>query len=244
MSNWSLPVLLESLHSELESRLKISRKSFGHPSTKGDATEGVWLALLNDYLPKRYQVAKANVVDSRGAFSDQIDIVIFDRQYSPFIFTFGDSVIVPAESVYAVFEAKQSINSVTIDYAHKKTASVRRLHRTSLPIPHAGGTFPAKALSPILAGIVSLESDWSPAMGSALTKVLNVADHEQRLDMGCVAAHGVFAFDGETQSFAVNEGGKAASVFLFSLISRLQKCATVPMIDIDAYATWIGHHQG
>lgn len=239
MSNWSLPLLLDALHSDLESRLNVSRRSFGHPATKGDATESIWLALLNDYLPKRYQAAKAHLVDSHGTFSDQIDIVIFDRQYSPFIFTFGDNVIVPAESVYAVFEAKQTINSEIIDYAHKKAASVRRLHRTSLPIPHAGGTYPAKEPAPILAGIVSLDSDWSPPLGGALTKALLSADNNQRLDIGCAAAHGVFTFVDVSKSYAIDSRGKAASVFLFALISRLQKIATVPMIDIDAYATWI-----
>lgn len=121
-----------------------------HPGTKGDASESVWLELLTAYLPQRYQAAKAHVVDSRGVFSDQIDVVVFDRQYSPFIFKYQEETIIPAESVYAVFEAKQSINASQVSYAHKKVASVRRLHRTSLPIPHAGGTYPAKPLIPHL----------------------------------------------------------------------------------------------
>ena len=53
------------------------------------------------YLPHRYQAETAHVVDSRGAFSQQIDVVVFDRQYSPFIFKFQRQTIVPAESVYA-----------------------------------------------------------------------------------------------------------------------------------------------
>ena len=69
-------------------------------------SEAVWLELLNSYLPTRYQAAKAVVVDSEGAFSDQIDVVVFDRQYSPFIFRFEGQTVIPAESVYAVFEAK------------------------------------------------------------------------------------------------------------------------------------------
>jgi hypothetical protein len=32
---------------------------------------------------------------------------------------------------------------------------------------------------------------------------------------------------------------KAATAFLFELIARLQACATVPMIDIRAYAKWL-----
>jgi hypothetical protein len=53
-------------------------------------------------------------VDSLGNFSQQIDVVVFDRQYSPFIFDFREQQIVPAESVYAVFEAKQTINATLV----------------------------------------------------------------------------------------------------------------------------------
>ena len=115
------------------------------PVAKGDASEKAWLELLQTYLPERYQAETAHVVDSEGVFSEQIDIVVFDRQYSPFIFNYQGQKIIPAESVYAAFEAKQSIDADQVAYAQKKVASVRRLHRTSLPIPHAGGTFPGES---------------------------------------------------------------------------------------------------
>jgi hypothetical protein len=198
MSNWSLSLILEGLHDDIEQRLSIARKSFGHAPTKGDASESVWLDLLQTYLPKRYEAATAHVVDSDGTFSDQIDVVIFDRQYSPFILTFGGQKIIPAESVYGVFEAKQSLNAELVRYAREKCASVRRLHRTSLPIPHAGGVYDPKPLTPILGGILSFESDWRPALGAALDKALSDGDDLSRLDIGCVAAHGSFSRAGGT----------------------------------------------
>ena len=75
MSAWSLPKLLAELHHDIEQRLRTSREVFGHPGTKGDASESVWIELFQTYLPKRYQAAKAHVVDSKGVFSDQIDVV-------------------------------------------------------------------------------------------------------------------------------------------------------------------------
>ena len=111
MSEWSLERLLANLNDDIQRRLEIARQSFGHPGTKGDASEKVWLDLLDTYLPKRYEAAKAHVVDSKGAFSDQIDVVVYDRQYSPFIFRYAAQTIIPAESVYAVFEAKQTLNA-------------------------------------------------------------------------------------------------------------------------------------
>ena len=88
MTEWSLSPFLSGLHDDIQQRLQTSRQCFAHPGTKGDASETVWLDLLQTYLPERYQAATAHVVDSEGAFSDQIDVVVFDRQYSPFIFSY------------------------------------------------------------------------------------------------------------------------------------------------------------
>jgi hypothetical protein len=241
MTDWSLSVLLAGLHDDIQQKLDIIRKSFGHPVSKGDASETVWLELLQTYLRQRYQAATAHVVDSDGVFSDQIDVVVFDRQYSPFIFSFKGQTIIPAESVYAVFEAKQSINAEQVAYAQKKVASVRRLNRTSLPIPHAGGTFAAKALIPILGGILTFESDWKPAFGQPMIEALDADRAEGRLDLGCVAAHGYFSLDGETNVYDMFPKGKPATAFLFKLISQLQLSGTVPMIDVQAYGRWLAN---
>lgn len=176
MSEWSISRLLGGLHDDISRRLAIVREGLAHPGTKGDASEHVWLELLQKYLPKRHQAEKAHVVDSRGAFSDQIDVVVFDRQYSPFIFNFEGSMVIPAESVYAIFEAKQTINALLVQYGSKKVASVRRLYRTSLPIPHAGGTYPPKPLPHILGGLLAFESDWSPPLGHPLLEALQKAE--------------------------------------------------------------------
>ena len=237
MSKWSLSELLAGLHSTIESRLATARLTLGHAPTKGNARERVWLELLQTYLPQRYQAKSAHVVDSNGAFSKQIDVVVFDRQYSPFIFQYEGQTVIPAESVYAVFEAKQSINAAQVEDAQAKVASVRRLYRTSLPIPHAGGTYPPKPLPHIFGGLLTFGSDWSPALGKPLIDALD-SEVNSRLDLGCVAAHGTFGCD-STGCHTITPQGKPATAFLFELIARLQSSATVPMIDIRAYARWL-----
>lgn len=239
MTQWSLTALLSELHDEIQQGLERSRKAFGHPGTKGDASEGVWLQLLNKYLPERYKADKAHVVDSNGVFSDQIDVVVFDRQYSPFIFHYQDQTIIPAESVYACFEAKQAINAHEVEYAMKKVASVRRLHRTSLPIPHAGGVYSPKPLIPIYGGILTFESDWSPGIGEPLARALESGTEDDRLNIGCVAAHGYFMQHAENGSYELIASSKPATKFLFTLIAQLQFSGTVPMIDVQAYAKWL-----
>jgi hypothetical protein len=239
MSEWSLAQLLSSLHEDIQHRLATVRKSFNHPGTKGDASENVWISMLETYLPKRYQAAKAHVVDSLGKFSQQIDVVIFDRQYSPFIFTYENETIIPAESVYAVFEAKQTADTSLVSYAQEKVASVRRLHRTSLPIPYAQGVYPAKPLIPILGGLLTFESNWSPALGASFERALTANIGDGRLDIGCVAAHGHFFFEQAASNYTLVNENKPATAFLFKLISQLQFSGTVPMIDVEAYGQWL-----
>ena len=239
MTDWSLEKILAGLHDDIQQRLEIIRNAIAHPGTKGDASENIWIDLFNQYLPARYRANKAHVVDSQGAFSQQIDVVIYDRQYSPFILHYEGQVIIPAESVYAVFEAKQSANREYVRYAQQKVRSVRVLHRTSLPIPHAGGIYPPKPPIPIYGGLLTFESDWTPALGDRLLNALKQDQSDGQLDFGCVAAHGYFHTDDEAEYYTVHNGGKPATAFLFKLISQLQFSGTVPMIDIQAYGRWL-----
>jgi hypothetical protein len=238
MNSWSLPTLLAGLHRDIQQKLATVREAIAHPGAKGNSSERVWLELLETYLPRRYRARSAFVVDSNGNSSDQIDVVIFDRQYTPFIFSFQDTLVVPAESVYAVFEAKQEINADQVAYAKAKAKSVRELMRTSLPIPSAGGLLPAKPPGRILAGLLTLDSGWSPPLGSPLERALADDDEEKRLELGCVAAHGLFD-NRAGEAVRLIETSKPATAFLFELIARLQEMATVPMIDVRAYAEWL-----
>lgn len=74
---WTLPDLMDGLHQRDTHDLKIARAALGHPRAKGDASEEIWISLFKTYLPERYRVAKATICDSRGRFSDEIDVVVF-----------------------------------------------------------------------------------------------------------------------------------------------------------------------
>jgi hypothetical protein len=149
-----------------------------------------------------------------------------------------DQNVIPAESVYAVFEAKQVIDARNVAYAQEKAASVRRLHRTSLPVPHVSGVATPKEPLRILAGLLTFESVWKDPFSPPLSQALDSGDADGTLDLGCVAAHGHFSRcdDG---TYAFTPEGKPATAFLFELIARLQASATVPMIDMRAYAKWL-----
>lgn len=237
MTTWNLPKLFTAIQNDVVTHLETARHALNHPGDKGDASEQVWIDLLSEYLPRRYQVASAHVVDSKGEVSHQIDIVIFDRQYSPFMFTFKGKHFVPAESVYAVFEAKQELTTEDLGYAAKKIASVRKLHRTTMPTPTNDGVKPPKPLHHIIGGFLSLESGYSPKLGDTLREALAVHKGDDvRIDLGCVAAAGVFSYDSGMRAYLLKDTTAAVPEFLFALTARLQPIATVPMLDVSAYA--------
>ena len=70
--------LFKSMQNQMLASLS-TQEFIKHPGTKGDATENNWLSWMRRFLPKRYAVDKAFVIDSDGNLSDQIDIVIYDN---------------------------------------------------------------------------------------------------------------------------------------------------------------------
>lgn len=221
------------VQAELALKLRRAAQSIAHAGTQGGVTENHWIDVFCACLPKRYEVAAGFVIDCRGGRSDQIDLIVYDRHFTPTLLDQQQHRYVPAEAVYAVVEAKPHLDKNYLEYAGEKAASVRRLHRTSVQISHAGGTFPAKEPLPIVAGIVAPRSSWVDGLGESFRRHLPTAGLE-RLDCGCALDDGAFdLFDGTLQ---VQPASTALISFLFRLLAKLQSLGTVPAIDWRAYA--------
>lgn len=219
----------------LQVRLELANQTVTHPGTLGAVNENHFIRLLRQYLPKRYAVDTAIVIDSQGATSDQIDVVIYDNHFTPTLLDQENHRFVPAEAVYAVLEVKPTVDKAYLEYAGKKAASVRALARTSIPIPHAGGEYPPKPLFPIVAGIVAGQVEWADGFAAkAFAANLAALDKNSSLDCGLAASGSHFdVFAGELQCMASE---RALAYFLFRLLQKLQSLGTVPAIDWNAYA--------
>ena len=251
-----LKELFHGLQEQMQTSLNVNRKFIGHPGSKGDATEQHWIEFLRTYLPDRYKVDKAIVIDSIGNVSEQMDVVIYDAIYTPFIFKQDNFMYIPAESVYAVFEVKQDVEG-HIEYAAKKVESVRKLKRTSISMVASGRTTPARPLTKIIGGILTTTNSYR---NDTVIKQLEKLRGLQTLDLGCLCDAGSFYVDyKETEpedidpikdnrkyieqvyeSRKVNEiefSNKNVSLFTFflQLVSYLKSIGTVPAIDINAY---------
>jgi hypothetical protein len=221
------------VQSNLGSAMKLASQSISHGGVMGSVNEDHWLELFRKYLPNRYDVASGIVIDSRGDRSEQMDIVVFDRHFTPTLLDQKSHRYIPAEAVYGVFECKPVIDKKYIEYARDKAASVRRMHRTSVTIAHAGGTFKPKEPFRIIAGLLAPAASWADGLGDAFQRNLSI-DPESMLDCGVALDQGCFDFHDGVLRVTTEQG--ALMYFLFRLLSRLQSLGSVPAIDWTAYS--------
>lgn len=199
-----------------------------HPVTKGDLTENQWIQFLKGFLPNRYDVSKGYVFDSRNGVSDQIDIIIFDPFHSPLIYDAPNGEkYVTAESVYAVFEVKQTANKAYLEYTQKKIDSVKRLHRTSRGMIASGKQQDARKPPNIIGGLLATDSVKQERLQQL---VPNYAD----VDIVCAATKGTF--HKRDNHVICSSEDEALFVFFFLLLDELFKLGTVGAIDIRDYA--------
>ena len=225
----------------MEADMNSAREGFEHAPTKGDATEKVWIDFLRKNLPKRYCVDKAFVIDHQNHISEQIDLVIYDSQYSHLVFEANENRYVTAESVYAVFEVKQDFTKTNTNYALKKIKSVRELNRTSIPIVSANGLASPKPLHNIISGILTYDSSLEKTFHNLA--IYNIS--EKGMDLICCLKRGAYSSvlasenDNSTNEQNVDNiifaEDNTLLFFFFELLKKLQAIGTVPAIDISKY---------
>jgi hypothetical protein len=261
----NLKDLFSGLQNQMSAQLSTNRDFILHPGSKGDSLEDTWIEWLRKYLPNRYCIDKAIVIDSTEQLSDQIDLVIYDQQYTPFVLTQNGIHYIPAEGVYAVFEVKPDLkgnidvkgeNITYIEYAGRKVESVRKLKRTTTSIIDRGKVHDPRPLTKIVGGIL--------ASTNTIKKTETLENHLKKLtelkglDMGCAVDFGAFFIDhnGEEDvnttiysqrindyylnrtinSIEFSKGDVSLVSFFFQLMKYLQQSiGTVAAIDLGEY---------
>lgn len=213
-----------------EMRLKLSSKidEIYHPTAKGDESELNWIGLLRAYLPERYTVDSGFVVDHKGNISEQIDIIVYDRHFTPFIFRGEKVVYIPAEGVYAIFEVKPHFNQKNYNYAVEKLKSVKVLKRTSASFAHILGK-DKKELFDVIGGILTKEIKSKKyfdriKIDSELSIVLSL-DYEIKVI--------------NDKTIEKQDKEPILAFFLLKLIEKLRALGSVPALEVDKYLEFI-----
>lgn len=268
MNKINIADLFAGLQNQMVAQLNTNREFILHSGSKGDSLENVWIEWLRKYLPNRYCVDKAIVIDCEGFLSHQLDLVIYDQHHTPFVFTQNGINYIPAEGVYAVFEVKPDLQgNVGEDnffvYAGKKIESVRQLKRTSVKIINAGKESDARPLTKIIGGILSSTNSYTHANNNTIESHLKSLNGLQTIEIGCAVDYGSFYvnYSGEEDIKNTNFDDRILSyyesrkfekltfsakensliTFFLQLTRYLQQTiGTVAAIDLDAYAKNVG----
>lgn len=268
-NNIPLKELFSGLQSQMISQLSTNRKFITHPGSKGDALENAWIEWLRNYLPNRYSVDKAIIIDHEGNTSHQMDVVIYDNWFTPFIFSQNGFHYIPAEGVYAVFEVKPDINGSATDgknyiqYACEKVESVRILKRTTTTMINSGITMKARPLTKIIGGILASTNSFTHKDNNTIEKHIKAYSAFKGIDIGCIADYGSFFVDYEgeedtnennffkrykdyysSRTFRELKFSKTENslvTFFMQLTRYLQQgLGTIPAINLQAYLDKIG----
>jgi hypothetical protein len=177
------------LSSKMEAEYRrIHETAILDPGTAGDEGEENWAELLRGWLPKSYTVVtKGKIVNSIGDFSPQIDILVLDSSYPPYLHSKKKYI---SEGVVAAFECKLSLRKGDIYKVLENSTLIKRM-----TVPELGT--PRKELSSsILYGLLSHTHNWTSSIDDSIDiveKHLYEADQKfvnhprEMLDLLCIS---------------------------------------------------------
>lgn len=107
---------------------QLAMKMPSHGPTTGSYREEIWMSLFEQIIPRKFCIDQGVfIIDSYGQISPEIDIAIFDEQYTPYIFKYGKIKFIPIEAVAVAVQCKSSSTKGADDWA----GSIKKL-KTSL----------------------------------------------------------------------------------------------------------------
>lgn len=96
-------------YKELEKKIasELSLKFNEHHLTTGHNREEIWMSLFRQIIPMKFAIRQGVfLIDSHGKVSKEVDLAVFDEQYTPYIFNYGKIHFIPIEAVAMVVQCK------------------------------------------------------------------------------------------------------------------------------------------
>lgn len=235
MARGVLEELFKRRQETLEAELNPESSTSSHTTAKGDHTELRWHNMLRSFLPDRYSVARGEIVDSQGGRSDQIDLIVYDRFYTPPLAD-EEYKVLPVEAVYAVFEIKPTLDKSAFDYAVSKSGSVRTLapENTQLGVP--GLPDPLRNTSArILTGLLTHRTKVGN-LDTMLGEWSAGSDETGRLDLICSLTDGSFELTYEGDTLVEMSNSDTSLVwFCTRLFERIRESGTAAPVNLRKY---------
>jgi hypothetical protein len=97
-----------------------------HDGLTGNYRERMWLSYFRSIIPQKYSLAQGVIIiDSKGKQSREVDIAVFDEQYTPYVFQYDSIKYIPIEAVAVVISCKSK--KVSESNLKKWSESINRL---------------------------------------------------------------------------------------------------------------------
>ncbi len=226
--------VLKKFYAGLSAKFDAQRNlsaNFDHSLEQGLSNERCLLSFLKELLPKKYSIASGKIIDSRGRFSDQMDIIIYDAFHSSPVYLENGFTVVSLESVYGAIEVKTTFQSSSVKDVVKKATSISKLDELPLSYCHTALDRPTSDCmclhNPIFACFafnsnVSAESLFSKSDFLKHLHILCV------LNQGCVVS-------AENFTKSPCDKSEAFVYFFCSLVSLLNRRVLKPISVYDYY---------
>jgi len=104
-----------------------------HQGDKGENREEFLREFLTKHLPKRYGVAKGEIITREGVHSHSADIIIYDATNAPLLYS-GRTAVIPIESVYGIIEVKSTLSKAEFLDTTRKIEAFKRLAPRDLSV--------------------------------------------------------------------------------------------------------------
>lgn len=89
--------------------VKEIRLASEHDGLTGSFREDMWLDFFRRIVPKKFALSKGVIIiDSEGNSSKEVDICIYDEQYTPYVFQYNNLKFIPIEAVAVAIQCKSA----------------------------------------------------------------------------------------------------------------------------------------
>ena len=106
---------------------------FDNPTGKGDGREDLVRHLLRERVGTSFGVDKAEIIDSYGESSREVDVVVFDQSVAASLHVMGQRRIVRVEAVAINIEVKTTFNRAAVDQTKEAVERLEGLRRIYEP---------------------------------------------------------------------------------------------------------------
>ncbi|MUH73634.1 DUF6602 domain-containing protein [Psychrosphaera haliotis] len=249
---------LNELFNQVSQRMLVdfesTKTSLKHSGSKGASNEEIVKNFLIQYLPKGLGITSGQAIDSNGASSKQLDIIIYDELKTPVFFQTADLKVLPIECIYAVIEVKSMLNKSELKKSYENMLSVKKLEKTAYFNSNSEIQSTHNLYGrcwenwPVAHFVFAFDSIGLESLEESFLELHSNSQIHQRIDSICILKKGVFlnqdidgqlsALPGPSTILAVSHTKKPLFLF-YSIISVILNQAQMKPLNFQRYLSQV-----